>query len=134
MARYSKSLWPNMPTIVRVDATYLAYNHRYLDAAWAQYVTRKGTPSDYINRNVAAAKDRGLQLITGLNVIKGGPNQSRLSPSQVREFGSTILNNSYPCAFISWQWRDVVNTSSYHDAMKALRNKAQSRPSKSCRS
>jgi hypothetical protein len=134
MARYSKSLWPNMPTIVRVDATYLAYNHRYLDAAWAQYVTRKGTPSEYINRNVQAAKDRGLALVTGLNVIKGGPNASRMSPSQVRQFGLTLLQNSYPCAFISWQWRDVVNNSSYRDAMDALRNKAEARPSKSCRS
>jgi hypothetical protein len=134
MAKYSKQLWPNMPTIVRVDATYLAYNHRYLDAAWAQYVTRKGTPAEYIRRNVDAAQDRGLALVTGLNVIKGGPNGSRMSPSQVRDFGSTLLASSYPCAFISWQWRDVVNNSSYRDAMNVLRNKAENRGSKSCRS
>ena len=43
MAKYSKQLWPRMPTIVRVEPGYLGRNHHYLDAAWAQYLHRKGT-------------------------------------------------------------------------------------------
>ena len=42
MAKYSKQLWPRMPTIVRVEPGYLGRNHHYLDAAWAQYLHRKG--------------------------------------------------------------------------------------------
>lgn len=134
MARYSKQLWPNMPTVVRADASYFAYNHRYLDAAWAQYVYRKGTASDYISKNVSAAKARGLALITGMNILKGGPKGAKMSASQVKSWGSTILNNSYPCAFISWQYNnDYLSTSAMRDAMNYLRRKAQNRSLKTCR-
>ena len=134
MARYSKQLWPSMTTVVRVDPTYLRHDHRYLDAAWAQYVYRKGSADDYIRTHVNAAQDRGLGLITGLNVIKGGPNGSRMSASQIRDWGSTLLGSSYPCAFISWQWNDdYLSTSAVKDAMDVLRNKAENRATKSCR-
>jgi hypothetical protein len=133
MARYSKQLWPGMTTIVRVDPGYLGYNHRYLNAAWAQYVTRKGTPSEYIRRNVADAQDRGLALITGLNILRGGPNGSKMSPTQVREWGTRLLESSYPCAFISWQYRSEFSSGSMRDAMRVLRNKAENRSPKSCR-
>lgn len=134
MARYSKQLWPSMTTVVRVDPNYLRSDHRYLDAAWAQYVYRKGSASDYIRRNVADAQNRGLGLITGLNIIKGGVNGSKMSPTQVKDWGSTILGNSYPCAFISWQYRDeVLETSSMRDALRTLRNKAESRSTKTCK-
>lgn len=134
MARYSKQIWPEMLTVVRTDPTYLRYDHRYLDAAWAQYVYRKGTAGDYIKRNVNAAQDRGLGLITGLNIIKGGPNGSKMTPSQVRDWGSTILANSYPCAFISWTYKsDYLGTSSMKDALRTLRDKAENRSTKTCR-
>src|SRR5918992_1229765 len=63
MAAYSKRLWPGMATIVRVDPGYLAGwsgPYRHLDAAWAQYVTRKGTARNYIKRNIADAQKLGL--------------------------------------------------------------------------
>jgi len=132
MAAYSKQLWPTLPTVARVDATYLAYNHHYLDAAWAQYVYRKGTASDYIQKNVDAAKARGLALITGMNILSGGPSGSRMTATQVRDWGSTLLASSYPCAFITWKWSDYYATSAMKDAMNALRNKAQNRPLKKC--
>jgi hypothetical protein len=136
MARYSKQLWPSMPTVVRTEPSYLiktGRGYRYLDAAWAQYVTRKGTPSDYIRRNVADAQRAGLALITGLNVSMGGPRGSRMSASLIKSAGSTLLNSSYPCAFISWKYESYATTSSVREAMRYLRNKAQSRASKSCR-
>jgi hypothetical protein len=138
MARYSKAIWPSMPTVARVESTYLAQwsgSYRYLDAAWAQYVTRKGTPGDFIQRNVTDAKRKGLALITGLNVLKGGPNKTPMSASLVRSAGSTLLNSSYPCAFLNWEYdTEYLSSSSMRDAMKYLRSKAQSRTYKSCRS
>ena len=134
MAAYSKQLWPGMATVARVDATYLAYNHKYLDAAWAQYVYRKGTASNYITTNVNAAKARGLALITGMNILSGGPSGSRMTATQVKDWGSTILANSYPCAFITWKWSDYYNTSGMKTAMSTLRSKAQNRPLKNCKS
>ncbi|HJR16054.1 MAG TPA: hypothetical protein VJ808_04305 [Gemmatimonadales bacterium] len=134
MARYSKARWSSMPTIARVEPYYFrSQDPRYLDAAWAQYVTRKGTASDYIKRNVADAQRADLALVVGLNISKGGPNRSRMTPTMVRNFGSTLLSSSYPCAFLSWEYGSYLTTNSMKDALRTLRSKAQSRSSKSCR-
>jgi hypothetical protein len=137
MARYSKSIWPTMATVVRAEPGYLLKtggSYRYLDAAWAQYVTRKGTPGDYIRRNVADAQRAGLALITGLNISRGGRNGSRMSPSLIKSAGSTLLNSSYPCAFLSWTYDSrYFSRSDVRSALNALKYKAQARSSKSCR-
>jgi hypothetical protein len=137
MAKYSKQLWSKMPTLVRVESTYLAQwsgTYRYLDAAWAQYVTRKGTPGDFITRNVADAKRKGLALITGLNIRKGDFGEP-MSPSLIKSAGLTLLSSWYSCAFLSWQYDvDYLATPGVRDALKDLRAKALNRPYKSCRS
>lgn len=133
MAQYSKQLWPSLLTVVRVDPGYLRYDHRYLDAAWAQYVYRKGAAADYIRRNVSDAQERGLGLITGLNVLKGGVNGGRMTSAQVQEWGSTLLGSSYPCAFISWQYdANYLSGSGIGAAMDLLRGKAENRTTRSC--
>ena len=134
MARYSKSRWSNLATLVRAEPKYFSNRRpRYLDAAWAQYVTRKGTAPDYIRRNVADAQRAGLSLVVGLNITKGGPNRRRLTANEVKSFGSAMLSSSYPCAFISWEYGSYQLSGSMRDAMRMLRGKAQSRSSKSCR-
>jgi len=40
------------------DPGYLGRNHHYLDAAWAQYLHRKGPVESFLRRNVSAAQDR----------------------------------------------------------------------------
>jgi hypothetical protein len=136
MGRYSKQLWPGMPTIVRTEPAYFSFNPRYVDAAWAQYLSRRGNVNDYIRKQVSDAQNRGLQLVVGMNVIKGGtPNGTQMSASEVKEWGSTLLSSSYPCAFISWQYSSsYLNNSGIEDAMSYLRNKAENRSSRSCRS
>lgn len=135
MARYSKQLWPTMATVTRTESTYLAQwtgTYRYLDGAWAQYVTRKGDPSAFIKRNVADAKLKGLSLITGLNVRKGDFGKP-MSASLIKSAGSTLLSTSYPCAFISWEYdTDYLATPGVVDALKYLRAKALNRPYKTC--
>jgi hypothetical protein len=136
MARYSKSIWPNLKTVVRAEPYEIKWSgtYRYLDAAWAQYLWRKGNPSDYVQRNVSAAKQMGLGLIVGLNLVGGGtPNGTWMTPSEVENWGSALLNSDYPCAFISWTYNsDRLNTSAMKDAMSKLRRKAQNRSSRSC--
>jgi hypothetical protein len=136
MARYSKQIWPNLATIVRVDPKYLGTNHRYLDAAWAQFLWRRGDPNQYIKTMVSEAQHKGLQLVVGLNVIQGGnPQGTLMTAKQVETFGSALLSSNYPCAFISWHYKSsYVGNGSIRDAMNGLRRKAQSRPSKTCRS
>lgn len=135
MAKYSKSIWPDMPTVVRVEPGYLASNHKYLDAAWAQYLNRRGSVQDYIKRNVADAQARHVSLIVGMNVLKGGiPNLTPMTAAEVESWGSALLSSGYPCAFISWNWdQSYVSSSGIGSAMDALRRQAQNRPTRSCR-
>ena len=124
-----------MPTIVRVRPEYLGRNHRYLDAAWAQYLHRKGPVESFLRRNVAAARERRRGLVVGLNVLKGGiPNGTRMTAREVKTWGSTLLSSSYPCAFISWTYnRSYLSSNGVGDAMRSLRRKAERRGTKSCR-
>ncbi len=137
MARYSKSLWPSMVTIVRAEPYLIKWrgSYRYLDAAWAQYLHRKGNVNDYIRRNVSEAQRMGLGLVVGLNLKHGGyPNKTWMSADEVKTFGSALLSSSYPCAFISWQWDSrYLASSSIRNAMSVLKSKAQNRASRSCR-
>ena len=63
MARYSKSKWPNLPTIVRTYPDYLEKwaPYRYLDAAWAQYVERKGDVDDFIDEQRRVGQAAGTR-------------------------------------------------------------------------
>jgi hypothetical protein len=136
MAEYSKQIWPDLPTVVRVEPAYLAQGnvqYRYLDAAWAQYVYRKGEVHTYASQNVADAQALGLQLIVGLNLLTGSPDKLALSSQQVLDWGSVLLGSSYPCAFISYQYNATyLAGAGIGDAMDALRELAQNRGSKSC--
>lgn len=135
MAQYSKSLWPTMATIVRAEPRHMGDNHRYLDAAWAQYLHRRGNVNEYIKDVVGDAQRKGLGLVVGLNVLKGGnPQGTRMTASEVEQWGSALLSSSYPCAFINWKYTsDYMNSSGVRSAMSSLRRKAENRSSKSCR-
>jgi hypothetical protein len=132
MAKYSKQLWPGMTTIVRAEPSYFSGTYQYLDAAWAQYLDRRGDVGDYIRKQVADAQSRGLGLVVGLNVIKGA-NGGKMTGSQIETWGSALLSSSYPCAFISWQYNaDYLSSSGIRSAMDALRAKAENRSTRSC--
>jgi hypothetical protein len=121
---------------VRTYPTYLAQWGPYdaLDAAWAQYVHRKGDVGAFIAQNVASAQKQGLGLVVGLNLLKGGPENSKMTASQVSSWGSVLLSSTYPCAFISWKYDDAyLSSSSIKSAMDALRRLAQNRSSRTCR-
>jgi hypothetical protein len=137
MAKYSKSVWPGMRTIVRAYPDYMVKysgTYHYLDAAWAQFVYRKGPVDYFLRQNVALAQKKGLALVVGLNLLRGGPNRSKMTASQVRSWGAALLNSSYPCAFVSYMYSsNYLSTSSMKDAMDYLRNKAQNRSTKTCR-
>jgi hypothetical protein len=133
MARYSKARWSNLVTIVRARPDYLLSNHRYLNAAWSQYHSKFGDPARFVATDVSIAKNKGYALIVGLNVLRGN-NGSKMTANQVKSWGGALLNSSYPCAFLSWNYNsNYLSTSSIKDAMTYLRRKAQSRSFKTCR-
>lgn len=135
MAKFSKQLWPRMATIVRTHPSFFKSNPRYVDAAWAQYLARRGSVQNYIRQSVSDAQRRGLALVVGLNVVDGGiPNGTKMTPGEVQSFGSALLSSSYPCAFVSWKHAGNLSSGSMRSALKSLRQKADSRPRKSCMS
>lgn len=136
MAQYSKQYWPTMTTIARAPPTWLtgySGQYVYLDAGWAQYTVRQGDINTYLADNVAAARSEGLGLIVGLNLLKGGPNLSSLTASQIKTFGSTLLGSRYVCAFISWKYDSTYfSRSDINSAIALLSRKAKRHAASSC--
>lgn len=136
MAQYSKQYWPTMITIVRAAPTWLAGypgQYVYLDAGWAQYTYLQGDVNSYLADNVAAAQSKGLGLIVGLNLLKGGPNLTSLTATQVKTLGSVLLGSPYACAFISWQYNaDYFSRTDIASALDALSKKAKRHAASPC--
>ena len=124
MARYSKSIWPTLPTAVRSPPRWLlAGDTAYpsLDIAWAQWSgSYRGagsglTPVQFRDESVALAKRLGLGLIFGLNYLNGGDGSSgiggtedhpelwQMSAAEVTYMGTLLAEAPYACAFISWR-------------------------------
>jgi hypothetical protein len=144
MARYSKQLWPGLPTIARAWPKFLkGYRYRYLDAGWAQYSARFGSVSNFMRENVRDAKASGLALVIGMNQLAGGDSRGirgfysgryAMSASQLRSWGSAMLSDPYPCAFLSWAYNArYMNRSDVRSAKAFLASKARSKGTKSCR-
>jgi hypothetical protein len=145
LARYSKEIWPTMATIVRGWPSFLkGYHYQYLDAAWAQYSSRFGPIDAFVKENVRDAKESGLALIAGLNLLNGGPKTSgiegvdagrfAMNAAQVRSWGDQLMSDPYVCAFISWRYyapylaRDDIKS-----ALSELSVKAKNHPERPCR-
>lgn len=147
MARYSKEIWPDLPTIIRGWPAYLkGYQYKYLDAAWAQYHERLGPIDAFIEKNVREAKEVGLELVAGLNLLGGGGKdglpgysggngkRNAMSASQIRSWGSRYLDEPYICAFLMWSYQaDYVNRADIKAALEEISQKARSYPTKKCR-
>jgi hypothetical protein len=92
MARYSKSIWPSMPTGVRAPPTHLG-SRRFsrLDFAWAQWEgplhvpSYKQTPERFRDEQTAAARRLGLGLVFGLNYLDAGDGSSHINGTYVKD-------------------------------------------------
>jgi hypothetical protein len=147
MARYSKQLWPGMTTFVRSKPVYLGstgIKFKYLDAGWAMYQSWQGDVSSWVKTQVAAAKEAGIGLIVGLNVLNGGTEASgikgtkgnfyAMSPSQLRSWGTILMNEPYACGFFNWRYDSRYNAlPDIQEAMTALAQMAESHPKTPCR-
>jgi hypothetical protein len=150
MARYSKSIWPSLPTTVRAAPTLLPQiTYRYLDFAWAQWVgphvpSANQTPAQFRDRQIAAAKARGLGLVFGLNYLSGGNGSSgrrgtargrwEMSASEVKNVGSVLAQAGYACAMLSWQYSSTfVSRSGMSTALSAVSSAARNRARASCK-
>jgi hypothetical protein len=150
MAAYSKSIWPNLTTFVRVAPTWLAsapVTYRALDAGWLQYTYGKGQAAQTVAAEISAAKSKGLGLMVGLNILDGGNGSSKvagwsrgkyaMSATEIRDYGTALLNQSYACGFYNWMYQDMglnyFNRVDIKSALAALSTKAKAHVRTSCR-
>jgi hypothetical protein len=147
MAQYSKDLWPQMTTIVRVEPSHLAsasLTYKYLDAGWTQYRATKGDAAKWVAAEAAAANRKGLGLVVGLNVLDGGNGSSRIrgassgkwamSASEIRNYGYAMLGPSLACGFFNWTHDpQYYERSDIRSAMADVSAKARSHAKTSCR-
>lgn len=150
MARYSKQLWPTMITFARGAPSWLAkapIQYRYLDAGWVQDYTFNRNVPTWIATETAAAKLKGLGMITGVHVINGGngssgvpgtrPGKWNMSAAEIRTHGATLLKEPYACAFFLYTYlyggSDYLARSDIKAAVTELWNKAKAHPRTSCR-
>jgi nucleoid-associated protein YgaU len=122
MARYSKSIWPSLPTVVRAPPGWLrrsGLTWQYLDIAWAQWAagseeSEGKTPEQFRDENVAEAKAQGLGLVMGMNLLNGGDGSSgepgnrsgrwEMSAAEVVRVGTVLAETPYACAVLSWRY------------------------------
>jgi PKD repeat protein len=145
MARYSKQLWPEMVTIIRTSPSYLrGRNYQYLDAAWAQYHDRFGAVAPWLDTYVRDARLTGLALIMGMNALAGGNSVTGLpgfyfdlysmSAAQLESVGNAMMDDPYPCAFVSWKYHaDYLARPDIQSALASLATRSSARPFKTCR-
>jgi hypothetical protein len=149
MARYSKQLWPGLPTVSRVVPSWLAASpvtYTYLDAGWTQYTSRKGDAAKWLASEVAAARTKGLGVVVSMNVLDGGNGSSgirgytsglsAMSAAEIRTYGTALLNNSYACGFFLWTYqygKTYYARADIKSAMADMSNKAKAHAKTSCR-
>jgi len=147
MAKYSKQIFPSMHTLVRVVPTWLAsapVTYTYLDAGWAQYTSVKGDAARWVAAEASAARSRGLGLVVSMNVLNGGNGSSgirgtesgrySMSASELRNYGTALLNQTYTCAFYQWMYNSTYyGRSDIKSAMADLSAKAKTHTKTSCR-
>jgi hypothetical protein len=145
LAQYSKEIWPNMPTIVRGWPSFLkGYHYKYLDAAWAQYSARFGPIDAFVKENVRDARETGLALIVGLNLLNGGTKSSgikglyaglyAMNAKQVKSWGEELIADPYVCAFISWRhYEPYLAREDIRAVLSELSQKARVHPERPCR-
>jgi hypothetical protein len=125
MGRHSESIWPTVPTVVRVVPSYFPKAPRYIDAAWAQWAGNRGaslgmTTVQFRNKYVADAKARRMALVMGMNVLNGGDGSSgiagtrepedpaadlwQMTGTEVDSIGRLFAAEPYVCAVLNWRY------------------------------
>jgi hypothetical protein len=147
-AKYSKQIWPGLPTIVSAPANWLAsatITYVHLDAGWAMFRSKtSSSPSDYIRQQVKRAQSKKLGLVAGLNVLDGGngssgirgtqPKTWAMSAAELRKYGTALLAQDYVCAFSLWRYSSSYYTrADIKSALADLSAQARNHPKTSCR-
>jgi hypothetical protein len=137
MARYSKTIWPALPTTVKVAPSTLAgasFRWAYLDAGWAQYTTRRGDPRAYLAAEATAAQSEGLGLVAGLNVLNAdGYATAPLTAGQIMAIGTVLAKHPSVCALMGLRYdATYLGQTGIRAALDSVAAVAKGRDAASC--
>ncbi|MBA3260750.1 MAG: hypothetical protein H0T68_14955, partial [Gemmatimonadales bacterium] len=147
-AKYSKQLWPTLPTMVSSPPNWLAaalVTYTHLDAGLALFRSKtSSSPSRWVALQASKAKQKGLGMFAGLNVLDGGDGSSgwrgtqpgtwQMSASEVRSYGSALLAENHVCGFFMWRYAsEYYNRADVKSAMTDLSGLARNHVKTSCR-
>jgi hypothetical protein len=142
MARYSKEIWPNMLTAVRVTPVDLenhaggyltplpSWTWNYLDTAWLQYESGNGEISQYVTAQNTSATRQRLGLVVGLQALTGGDGSSgisgppdytgdwAMSKDELLTYGTPLIHSPSSCAFLMWSYKYDLDPASGYEYFK----------------
>jgi hypothetical protein len=102
MSKYSKSIWPSLPTGVRAPPSTLGTTpYSSLDFAWAQWEGPLHFPSSgqtaqqFRDKQVAAAQKLRLGLVFGLNYLDAGNGTSHINGTYPGATDPNLNDNIY---------------------------------------
>lgn len=107
MCIYSKTLFPNWTTLIRVDPTDERYTRKMvgLDWMWAEYSTARGPIDSYLTSRLAKAEQLGHGLITGLHykhwLGPKGPSPRYITPTELALYGGKMARAKLSSGFKS---------------------------------
>ena len=115
LAKISKEAFPDLKTFLRHDADDMpSGTYPFLDATLNQYSARKGSLEDYIESNLEAADELGLETIWGLNIVDGGNgssghpgsswDRSIMSPEEIEAYGEALLALPSSLGLLMWEF------------------------------
>ena len=132
MARFARSELPGIPVIVRAAPSWLG-DCAAIDAAWAQYGSRRGVSVEaYRDEHLAAAKARGYALVFSLNALNDDGYGTDMTPSQVTTYGTALMVPGI-CLFFVWEYNLAWSErSDIRAALDSLGRLAATLPRRTC--
>lgn len=138
MARYSKSIWPSLPTAAAWAAPSklagASFRWTYLDAGWVQYNTSMGDLRSYLANELSQAGQEGLGLVASLNLQHaGGVNTAPMTASQIKAFGTILASSPSVCALAGYRYDAAyLSQTGIRQALDSVASAAKRRTAGSC--
>jgi hypothetical protein len=115
MCEYSKSIWPNWPTVVRVSPIISWFTRKIngLDFCWGEYLLARGPIVDFMHDCEDAIARLGIGIIYGLHY--GGFDTAHtnrlITAAEIDYYGTNHLaQQSYARGLAGWKYFAGLNT------------------------
>jgi hypothetical protein len=126
---YSKTLFSNWLTILRVDPTDDRYVRKMagLDCMWGEYSLARGPIDSYISTRLSAVDAWGHLMIFGIHYKEfegpSGPSPRYITPTELRYYGGKFAARSETIAMGGWKYENGLWVQvGFPDALQDVRD------------